>query len=127
MTTNGRTAAVGATTTTADELHVPGGSTNDPTPTARACLQPGSVGWWVLSVDGRPAVKFHDVVHAALTLRDVVDDLRDRFAFWAACDGGRFTSVTAEYLQVVVEGNRLGGLLAGSRADSYPFIVCKGW
>lgn len=127
MTTNNETAAEVAPSATGNELLATACSTNDLTPTTRVCLQTGPAGWWVLSVGGRPAVKFRDPVHAALTLRDVVDDLRDRFAFWAACDGGRFTSVTAEYLRVVAEGNRLGGLLAGSRADSHPFTVCRGW
>ncbi|WP_313504231.1 hypothetical protein [Corynebacterium variabile] len=127
MTSNGRTAAVGATTTTADELHVPGGSTNDPTPTARVCLQPGSVGWWVLSVEGRPAVKFRDPVHAALTLRDVAEDLGDGFRFWKQHDDGRYTRVTAVYLQAVAEGNLPAARLAATAQDSRGFTVCKGW
>ena len=81
MTTNYETAAVAATTTTAIENLPTGVSASDSTPTTRVCLQPGPAGWWVLSVGGRPAVKFRDPVHAALTLRDVVEDLLDGFRF----------------------------------------------
>lgn len=126
MTTNNETAAVGATTTTAIENLPTGVSASDSTPTARVCLQPGSAGWWVLSVEGRPAVKFRDPVHAALTLRDLAEDLGDGFRFWKEHDDGRYTCVTAVYLQAVAEGN-LSAARLGVAGDSRPFTVCRGW
>jgi len=126
MTTNYETAAVAATTTTAIENLPTGVSASDSTPTTRVCLQPGPAGWWVLSVGGRPAVKFRDPVHAALTLRDVAEDLGDGFRFWKEHDDGRYTRVTAVYLQAVAEGN-LSAARLGAAGDSRPFTVCKGW
>ncbi|MGP5146123.1 hypothetical protein [Corynebacterium variabile] len=126
MTSTKQTAAVGATTTTGNELLATACSTNDPTPSARVCLQPGPAGWWVLSVEGRPAVNFRDPVHAALTLRDVAEDLGDGFRFWKKHDNGRYSRVTAVYLQAVAEGN-LSAARLGAAGDSRPFTVCKGW
>lgn len=126
MTTNNETAAVGATTTTAIENLPTGVSAIDPTPTTRVCLQPGPAGWWVLSVDGRPAVKFRDPVHAALTLRDVVEDLLDGFRFWKEHDDGRYTRVTGDYIVAVAEGN-LPAVRLAAAGDSRPFTVCRGW
>lgn len=127
MTSTKQTAAVSAITTTGNELLATACSTNDPTPSARVCLQPGSVGWWVLSVEGRPAVKFRDPVHAALTLRDVAEDLLDGFQFWKEHDDGRYTRVTAVYLQAVAEGNLPAARLAATAQDSRGFTVCRGW
>jgi len=126
MTTNYETAAVAATTTTAIENLPTGVSASDSTPTTRVCLQPGPAGWWVLSVGGRPAVKFRDLVHAALTLRDVAEDLGDGFRFWKEHDDGRYTRVTAVYLQAVAEGN-LPAVRLADAGDSRAFAVCKGW
>ena len=59
---------------------------------------------WCLSINGRPALTFNHLYHAAQTMRDIHDDLLDGFAHWA----GEFDHITTEYLDLAAQGSVRG-------------------
>ena len=73
----------------------------------RLMLSPtsGNDWWnWCLSINGRPALTFNHLYHAAQTMRDIHDDLLDGFAHWA----GEFDHITTEYLDLAAQGSVRG-------------------
>lgn len=76
-------------------------------------------GYWALSINGRPALKFNHLYHAAETMKNIQEDLLDGFAIW----DGDFTHVTAEYLNLTAHGSLRGDW----RKAGADHRVCKGW
>lgn len=107
------TAAVGATTTT-DKLN-----NDQAVRTSDLTLRPVPGNCWALSIDGRPALIFNHLYHAAEAMKDIHGDLADGFALW----GGDFDHVTAEYLDQSATGSVRGPW----RKAGAEHRVCKGW
>lgn len=99
MTIINENAPAGATNTDqGNENLCTGVSTTDLT------LRPAAAGCWALSINGRPALTFNHLYHAAQTMRDIHDDLLDGFAHWA----GEFDHITTEYLDLAAQGSVRG-------------------
>lgn len=81
-------------------------------------LRPAA-GYWALSINGRPALKFNHPLLAAETMKNIREDLLDGFAIW----GGDFDHITAEYLDLAACGSMRGDW----RKAGADHRVCKGW
>lgn len=66
-------------------------------------LRPAA-GYWALSINGRPALTFNHVLHAAETMKNIREGLLDGFAIW----DGDFDHITGDYLNLVAHGSVRG-------------------